>query len=252
MYYKLKKICLLFILGIFVSLGGGCSKKVEPLIVYSGKGMKNAMDEIVKAFEKKEGTPVNITYAGSNSLLLTLNTTRKGDVFMPGSYTYIKKAGDMVIKPKFVAHHIPAFIVSNKASESIKSYEDLLKPGVRLAVGNKDTCAIGRVGEAILSGASSEQTFRSNVVVTGSTVNELFDMVQDFEVDAALVWEDMVQWDKSGDLTLINLPENMNKTKEIWVASLSSSNVPEMAARFSDFVTTEGQAIFIKHGFRVK
>lgn len=245
---------LLIVLGGILSFSSGCSQEEEPLIVYAGKGLKNAMDEIKQSFEQQVGIPVSIIYAGSNSLLTTLKNTRKGDVFIPGSQSYIKKAGKLANASQYVAHHVPAFIVQADSPKALRTYTDLLAPGVRIAVGNKDMCAIGKVGEAILSEAAPQQTFRSNIVITGSTVNELLNLVVDKEVDAALVWADMLEWKKAKDLVLIVIPDNINKYKEIRVSTLSVSTQPKQALLFANFVATatEGRAIFLKHGFSEK
>lgn len=110
-------------------------------------------------------------------------------------------------------------------------------------------CAIGRVGEAILKDSEPEKNFRSNIVVKGSTVNELLNLVRDEEVDAALAWDDMRKWDSAKKLGHIVIPAKMNKIKEIRVATLSTSTNPKQAARFAKFVATEGRSIFLKHGF---
>jgi len=239
----------LVLIGLFLSCLASCSQQSEPLVIYAGKGLKQAMEELKQSFEQQDGRSVSIIYAGSDTLLTTLKNTQKGDVFIPGSLSYIKRAGGLVTNHRFVAHHIPAFAVHANTSTNLSSYADLLVPGVRIAVGNKNMCAIGRVGEAILNDCESHKSFRHNIVVTGSTVNELIQLLINQEVDAALIWKDMLEWPEAKNLQYIALPEDVNKTKEIWVAELATSTDPKRAKRFADFVATEGQRIFIKHGF---
>lgn len=240
------------VLGVIFALLGGCSQETEPLVVYAGKGLKNAMEEVKQSFELQDGTTVSIIYAGSDTLLTTLQNTHKGDILIPGSSSYIKKAGELVTADHFVAHHVPGFAVRADTSKNLRTYTDLLVPGVRIAVGNKNMCAIGRVGESILNDCESISSFRNNIVVTGSTVNELLRLLINKEVDAALIWSDMLQWPEATELQHIPLPDDINKPKEIWVAVLSTSTDPERASRFADFVASEGKAIFIKHGFGKK
>lgn len=80
------------VLAVILAFVAGCSQKVEPITVYAGKGLKNAIEEIKQDFEQKTGIPLSITYAGSQTLLNTLKNTHKGDIFIPGSKSYIKKA----------------------------------------------------------------------------------------------------------------------------------------------------------------
>lgn len=233
-------------LGVVLVLLGGCGKVQPPLTVYAGKGLSFPMEEIKLQFEQREGVQVNILYAGSDTLLTTLRTTGKGDVFIPGAASYIKDAGGMVTSDQPVASHVPAFVAR---PGKLQTYADLLQPGVRIAVGNKDMAAVGRIAESILKHAPPEQSFRNNVVVSASTVNELLRLVKEGEVDAALVWADMLQWQEAEGLTAIAVPPAINQPKEIHVATLASSLTPVMARRFADFVATEGKVIFERYGF---
>ena len=249
---RIGQLILFAVLGVALSLGGGCSQGEDPLLVYAGKGLTNAMEEVKQSFEQQVGIPIYIVYAGSDTLLTSLQKTRKGDVFIPGSSSYIKKAGELATTDQFVAYHTPAFAVRADTTKNLRTYADLLVPGVRLAVGNKDMCAIGRIAETILSDSTPQQTFRPNIVITGSTVNELLQLVVDGEVDASMIWNDMLQWPEAMDLMQIALPDDINKPKEIRVTVLSTSTSPDRATRFADFIAAEGRDIFAKHGFGKK
>lgn len=98
---------------LLISLAS-CRDNDEPLVVYSGKGLKLAMDEIAASFEKETGTPVKLIYAGSNTLLSTIRKTQAGDIFVPGSQSYIKKAGDLITADGFVGYHVPTIAVSKQ------------------------------------------------------------------------------------------------------------------------------------------
>lgn len=248
---KIDHFVYIIVLAVILAFASGCSQKAEPITVYAGKGLKQAIEEIKQLYEQKKGVSISITYAGSQTLLNTLQNTHKGDVFIPGSKSYINKAKklSMVTNDQYVAKHIPAFVVRANLAKSMTTYSDLLAPEVKIAIGNKDMCAIGRVGEAILKDAEPEDNFSSNIVVKGSTVNELLNLVRDNEVDAALVWDDMRKWDSAKELGHIVIPAKMNKIKEIRVATLSTSTNPRQAKLFANFVATEGRSIFIKHGF---
>jgi len=249
MWKKTALILLIVITGAYVSFLSGCDKKERSLIVYSGKGIKSTMEDVKQAFEQKHEIKVNIIYAGSNTLLSTIQKTRKGDVFIPGSVFYIKKAGDLAAHSQYVALHIPTFAVRIDNPKGIRSFDDLLRPGIEIAVGNKDMCAIGRVADKIITGSSKDVEFAKNITITGSTVNELLDLVVQKEVDASLVWADMLKWPESSELKMIEMPSDINMIKEIHIAVLTTTTNRKNAELFTDFVATEGRTLFIKHGF---
>jgi len=252
---KTFRILLLATLALCLAIGtGGCSRSGidHPLVVYSGKGLSNAMEEAKTAFQQRHKIPVTIIYAGSDTLLSTIQRTRRGDIFIPGSATYIQRAGDLIRSDKYVADHIPAFIVRADNPKNLQTFADLLADGVKLAVGNKDMCAIGRVAEKIIAASDQQAAFRKNIVITGSTVNELLQLVNDREVDAALAWTDMLKWPGAAGLRGVAIPEAINSPKEIRVTVLAFSTDAQRAALFADFLTTEGKAIFTRHGFGVR
>jgi molybdate transport system substrate-binding protein len=227
----------------------GCYQEPTELVVYAGKGLKVPVEVLKQQFEQREGVPVRVVYAGSKTLLDTIRKTRKGDIYIPGSSAYLKQAGKLVDRAETIGWHVPVFAVAAAKQETLRSYADLLKPGVRIAIGNRQMTAIGRLAEAMMSSAPDGQSFRHNVVVNASTVNELLDLVIAGQVDAALVWRDMLQWDKAAKLSQIVLPEPMTATKEIPVVLLSTRLQADEAERFYEFVRTQGKVVFEQHGF---
>lgn len=248
-----KATCFIFIMVIAccisILMTGGCGKQEKKLTVYCGEGLKRVMEEVKGAFERTYDVRVHMVYSGSETLLRTMKKTRKGDVYIPGSVNFISDSGELVLKHQYVAEHIPVFAIRKDNPKVIQSFSDLLKPGLKLAVGNKDMCAIGRVADSIIKGSNREQEFTKNIAITSSTVNELFDLVLQGDVDASLIWTDMLTWPEALDLQRIEIPEEINKPKEIHVAVLSTAAEKKTAVLFADFVATEGKSFFRTHGF---
>ncbi len=244
------RIFVFLFLSALILFSSSCSNEPKTLIIYSGKGLKIAVAEIVSNFKQHEGVDISVIYAGSKTLLDTIKKTRRGDVFIPGSQSYVEQAGNLITHHEFVAVHVPTFVVSRSRSKDLKNYHDLLMPDVRLAVGNKNMAAIGRITEAILQDAPDKDNFRDRIIVTASTVTELLQLVANEEVDAALVWKDMLQWENAAGLNEVKIPESLNRTKEIRVGTLSTSTEQELARRFADYASSDAaKAIFVKHGF---
>lgn len=227
----------------------GCNQTKTKLIVYSGKGLEKIIKEIKGDFESKFGVEVEVIYAGSATLLSTIKKTNVGDVFIPGSFNFIEKAGELIQSHKYVALHVPAFTVRKDNSKNINSIEDLLAPNVKIAIGNKDMCAIGRLSEEIIEDFPQKDALFNNISITGSTVNELLDLVVKGEVDTALVWRDMMLWPEASDLKSIEIPPEINKPKKIHIAVLATTTDNKTATLFTEFVANEGKTFFLKNGF---
>jgi len=235
---------------LLVSLLSACNQQPGSLVVYSGKGIKHAVDEIAERFGQQSGAEIKVVYAGSKTLLDTIQKTNQGDIFIPGSEAYIKDAGDLISNSRFAAYHVPTFAIAAQQSTKLRTFEDLQKPGVRIAVGNKRMAAIGRLSDNIISNSLPDVDLGISVVVTASTVNELLELVASNEVDAALVWKDMLNWEIAGNLTEVSIPEAYYESQRILVSTLSTATNNDLAEQFLEYATSpEGQLIFEKHGF---
>lgn len=240
--------CMLFI--------SGCAEKDKTLTVYSGKGLTKPMEEIKVAFEKRHNITLNIIFGGSLTLLRAIEETTKGDVFIPGSIRVIrraiKKEGDILDNHQFVALHIPIICVQKDNPKGIHTVNDLARPGIRLTVGNVDMCTIGKVSDSIIAKSKLKEDITKNIVIRSAIVNELLNLMIKKEVNAAIIWKDMLHWPEAKNLTGIEITADMNEIKEVHVAVLKMSEDKKDAQLFADFVASEGKAIFKKHGFGEK
>ncbi|MGN7613840.1 substrate-binding domain-containing protein [Magnetococcales bacterium HHB-1] len=228
----------------------GCSKPEEPLKLYAGKGLRHAVEDIKALYEKREGVSVEVVYAGSATLLNTIEKTRKGDVYLPGSKSYINDAGPLITRSAFVGHHVPTFAIRRDTGKKISRYEDLLVPGVRIAIANENMAAIGRVANTINKRAGPDRDYAHNIVVLGSTVNELIQLVVDGQVDAALIWTDMLKWTMAKELVPVTIPSDINLPKEIWVGELNTTKYPNNARKLFNMIAEDGKTFFKQHGFK--
>lgn len=85
------------------------------LMVYSGAGLKKPMEQVKVEFEAANpGVSVVYTYAGSAQLLAQIESSGKGDVFVPGSqdsYDVANQKG-LAGPAELIAHHTPAIGVA--------------------------------------------------------------------------------------------------------------------------------------------
>jgi len=163
--FKFNKYFIMTLLAIFLAVavigcGGGTAEDnaanngeaqvtepIDSLLVYSGAGLRKPMDEIGKVFEEKYNVRIEYSYAGSAQNLSQIELTGKGDVYTPGAMYYGQQAIDkgLVVNTQDVAYHIPVIAVPKGNPAGIEKVEDLAKPGVKVVLGDKKACAIGKV-----------------------------------------------------------------------------------------------------------
>jgi len=238
----------------------GCSSKTEQktvkkeLYIYSGAGMQKPMDEISKKFGHENGVKVICDYAGSGYLYAKIISSKKGDLYIPGSIFYVKKlqAKKLVAKYFVIAKHIPVIVVPKGNPKHITSLLDLSQPDIKVALGDENI-AIGKTCKKIFKRAEKfhpdiTKKILKNVVVKGASVKQVLLYVLEKQVDAAIVWRADALENKD-KIDIVSISKDYNLIKTIPVALLTFSQNKPLAEKFYSYLQTKGKTIFQKHGF---
>lgn len=221
------------------------------LLVYSGAGLKRAMEDIKPVFEERENVKIEYIYAGSGQLLAQMETSGKGDVLIVGSEATYDMAKDkgQANESLLIAHHTPGLAVEKGNPKEITSLKDLTQDGLKVAIGDKEANAVGKTAAKIIEKNALEDIHK-NVVATMATVNELVMAIANKEADVAIVTEDSIRFNE--DVELVEIPEEENIDQIIPAGSLTSSENPELAQKLVDFIASEeGKSIFEKNGYKI-
>lgn len=259
---KMKRVVLAITI-ISVALFFGCDNKEseeersseKELLFYCAAGIRPPVDELVKTFRQKFGIRIILDYAGSEVLLSKIKIVRRGDLYLPGDKHYIEQAvrADMILSRRSVCYWVPTILVQKGNPRKIRELKDLLKPGIKLGLGNPDACAIGRISKVILAKNNiSWKDIEENLVYQSLTVNELGMQIQAKALDAVIVWDAMARYySEHGDEIPIAAEKNVISTVDIGVLKFTRNK--ELAEKFVDFVTSEsGRKIFKKYNYRTE
>ncbi len=224
------------------------------LRLYCGAGIRPPAAELVELFQKQHGVKIETMYSGSNLLLGQIKLSHKGDLYMPGDVHYVEQAEKegLIQSKKKVAYFIPVILVQKGNPKNIQTLEDLLKPGVKLGLGNPQACAIGRKTMKIFAkNRIDQQAVDKNLAFSSVTVNELGNAVKLGTIDATIVWEALARYHKA-EAEVVKIPREQNLVSTIPIAVLSFSKNQAWANRFVEFITSDaGKEIFKKHGYTV-
>jgi len=234
----------------------GCDSKedgqstTEELLLYCGAGIRPPADELVEVFGREYGIKIAPDYAGSEVLLSKIKLVRRGDLYMPGDKYYVEQAAqaDMILSAASVCYWVPTILVQKGNPKGIRGLDDLLKPDIKLGLGDPDACAIGRTSKQILEKNNIKwEDIQKNLVFQSLTVNELGMQIQAQALDAVIVWDAMARYySQYGD----GIPIEKNVISTVDIGVLKFTKHQELAEKFVDFVTSEaGQRIFNKHNY---
>jgi len=236
----------------------GCDDKKDgkssstELLLYCGAGIRPPADELIETFASEYGIKIAPDYAGSEVLLSKIKLIRQGDLYMPGDKHYVEQAAqaDMILSQKSVCYWVPTIFVQKGNPKAIHGLNDLLKPEIKLGLGDSDACAIGRISKKILEKNNIKwEDIQKYLAFKSLTVNELGMQIQAQALDAVIVWDATARYySEYGEEIPIAIENNVISTVDIGVLKFTKHQ--ELADKFVDFITSEkGKAILNKHQY---
>jgi molybdate transport system substrate-binding protein len=242
---------------------GGCDRKnsdkapsgKKELLLYCAAGIRPPAGDLIDAFTEEYGIKIVTDYAGSETLLSKIKVARRGDLYMPGDKYYIDQADQagMILSHRPVCYWIPTILVQKGNPKEVITLEDLLKPGLKVGLGDPNVCAIGKMTRKVLekNGITSE-SMAHNLTFQSLTVNELGMQIQAKALDAVIVWDAMARYYvQYGDQIPIPLEKNVISAVEIGVLKFTEDQ--ELAEKFVAFLASQrGRDIFAKHNYRTE
>lgn len=229
----------------------------EELLVFAGAASKPPTEEIAKAFEKKTGVKVNITFGGSGFVLSQMSLAKKGDIYLPGSSDYMelaKKKGFVFPETeKYVVYLVPAINVQKGNPKGIKLLADLVRPGLRVAIANPEGVCVGLYAvEIIQKNLNLEQkaAFRQNLVNYTESCEKTATAISLKTVDAVLGWRVFQYWDPGRIETVPLKKHEVVRVGYIPIAISKFTKNKVLSQKFIDFVLSdEGKATFRKYHY---
>ncbi len=248
---------LLLAVATCLSLLGCNADSPQPtrLLLYCGAGIRPAAADLAEQFGREHGVSIECDYAGSEVLISRIKLTGQGDLYMPGDVYYVDQAEKegLVASKTTACYFVPVILVQKGNPKNIHSLDDLLRPGIKVGLGDPKACAIGRKASKIFKkNGISEKDINRNVAYRSLTVNELGNHVKLGMLDAVIVWDAVAAY-FADEADTVAIPTEKNVISTVAVGVLNCSAHREQAEEFAGFVASpEGKAIFQKHHFATK
>ena len=229
----------------------------DTLIFYCGITMVGAMSKIAKKIEKKDNCKIEIIQGGSQDLYNSLESSKVGDLYLPGSDSYRKKnlkdglLGDYVE----VGYNQISFVVPKGNPKHIKNFKDLDRKDLRIIIGNPEMGSIGRATKKVLIAYGGKKYYNyiydisMEILADSRALNHL---IITNEADVALNWRATAFLPKNREyLDIVDLNEKYAKKHKLEINLLTFSKHKKIAKDLMDFaISKEGQKIMKEYGFR--
>ena len=229
-----------------VALVCSCAK-VEPekpsapkgqLDILCGAGIRPAMEPIKAEFEKQHDCTVRVNYAGSGTLLGSLQAGTQADLYLPGDIWYVHKAAGMgmVDSHKVVAWFVPVIAVQKGNPKGVKTLDDLASKDLAVGLGRAEACAIGNVSANLLADRGLKDKVKADFEAL--TVNRLGNQVKLKALDATIIW-DATAKQYPEDIDMVPIEDGYFHAVALAMGLLSKSQSKELAQQFTDLAASE-------------
>lgn len=239
-----------------VSLYYSQGSSEKQLTIFVGAAAAPLYREVASIFESKFGVKVLLNIGGSGSLLSSLEITRTGDAYIPGSPEYLILADQKNIvnlaesAPRIFAYMVLAIIVQKGNPSNITTLEDLARPGIRIAIADPKSVCVGLYAKELLENAGLWNDVNKNIVVYAHSCEALANLIPLGVVDAVIGWHVFYYWypDKA-DIVWIE-PTKIPKIGYIAGAVTTFSKNRHLAEKFLDFLASKDvRDIWARYGY---
>ncbi len=258
------KIRFYFVLFVFILCG--CAKNENSsvnnnsqnsagLTVSAAISLKDAFDEIGKAFQTKGGAKINFNYGASGALQQQIESGAPVDVYASAGERQmdaLEKRGFVIPETRsdFAGNSL-VLIVPKNSKLNIQTFNDLTKSEVqKIAVGNPKTVPAGQYAEESLTKLNLKDVLQSKLI-TAENVRQVLDYVARGEVDAGIVYATDAQAAKDNVNIVAAAAESSHSPILYPLAIIAGSKQTQTARDFTGFILgANGQEILRKFGFK--
>lgn len=248
------KICLLLIcLVAFTGCNEKKAEKKKELLVYCGITMIKPMAEIAGIIEKEYDCRILITKGGSGNLLKSIKANKVGDLYLPGSGSYIQSALEqgIVTDTAHVGFNKAAMMVKKGNPKGIPgSLDSLADSRYFVVIGNPESGSIGRETKRILDKKGIFSKVAANVQMMTTDSKDLARSLRDDEADLVINWYATATWPENKDsVSVLPISSEYAGKKKLIIGLLRFSSYPEIAEALMKYAAgDEGRAVFNKYG----
>ncbi len=218
------------------------------LVVAAAASLNVPFDLLAADFERANpDVEVAMTYGGSSTLAAGIVAGSPIDVFASANQTtmdFVADSGLAASSPLVFAANRMAVALPQQNRAGIEDLADLSADGVAVAMCQPEV-PCGEGAATVMDRAGIElvpATYEPDV-------SAVLTKVRTDQVDAGFVYaSDVVT--SGGGVSDIPIPPELNTTTSYPITSLADTTLPELAARFVEFVLSDvGQSILVQSGF---
>jgi molybdate transport system substrate-binding protein len=211
------------------SSGGGSP---QPLVVSAAASLTDALTSCSKQFDAAQ---VRLSFAGSDELAAQIRQGVKPDVYAAANTKLPGQLAQEGLLDKPVTFATNELVIAVPDDSSIKSINDLAKPGTKLVIGS-ETVPVGSYTREVLARLPSgeEQKIMDNVRSNEPDVKGVIGKLTQGAADAGFVY----RTDLVDGLKAVTLPQDLQPVVEYGAGVVKGAKHADTAQQYLDGLTS--------------
>ena len=262
---KILTIALAVVMALSVTLLTGCgggddsaTKEDKPEVtVLAAASLTDALDEIIKEYEKDASCTVTPSYAGSGDLVQQIQGGAPCDIFVSASKSNMDdlEKDDLINKDtrKDLLGNTLTLVATKEKKDDV-SMDALTSDKVgSIAIGEVETVPAGKYATQVFDNLKITDKIKDKIVYS-KDVRAVLNYVETGDADCGFVYKtDALTMDESKGVVVEDIKEDLHDPIVYPAAIMKDAPQAESAADFYDFMQGDfAKEVFEKYGFTVK
>ena len=257
--FNFKKLLGILILLLFCCLLFACEKQSLPvdtskkeLLIYCGTTMAPTIRQLADMFEQNEHCTVKIIRGGSGNLYRSIKINQVGDLYLPGSESYIEKlrAEGVIVASQPIGVNRAVLLVAKGNPLNISAdLNNFINGKYRTILGTSESGSIGRETRFIFSVEGIYQEAITQAILLATDSKDIEQAMGANQADLAINWSAATLNARDNQIDILRLDDAIAPPHTLSLGLLKTSYHPALARRFMAWINSkEGQVILSRYG----
>jgi molybdenum ABC transporter molybdate-binding protein len=159
------------------------------VLLFSGGVNRVAIQDSIEEFQKREGCIVNTVYNGCGILVGQMKTGQQPDAYFACDVSFMTQVADLFPDATDISQTDMVVAVARENPQTIRSIEDLARPGLKIGLANEQQSALGALTARLLKEMNLYDAITKNDGPRTPTADLLVNQLLVGSLDAAIVYE---------------------------------------------------------------
>lgn len=234
--------------------GGKPGEPKKVILIYCGITMSQPVRELAELVEREKDCVIKVSYGETEWLKNTALATKTGDIFFPGSPSYLQsmqKDGTVTETVQVGENRIVLMVRKGNPKQVQPDLRELLREDLLIVLGAPGAGSIGKETRHNLDKLGIYKQAVDKALYLGAESKALTKAMRSGDADVVVNWRAEITIDDNGEyMDIIPLPEDQSDKRLLIMGLLSYSKHEELARYFMTRAGSDsGREIFARYGF---